>query len=47
MLVNPNGVDVERLSSYRTHSPQQWRARLGLPETRTIGFVGNFGFGTA
>jgi glycosyltransferase involved in cell wall biosynthesis len=43
VLVDPNGVDVERLAPYRARSPEQWRARLGLAEAPTVGFVGSFG----
>ena len=43
LLVNPNGVDVERLAPYRSRSPEQWRAQLGLAQAPTIGFVGSFG----
>ena len=44
ILVNPNGVDAERLSGYRQESPAAWRARLGFAEVPTVGFVGTFGF---
>lgn len=43
VLVNPNGVDVERLAPYREHSPARWRRRLGLREAPTVGFIGTFG----
>jgi glycosyltransferase involved in cell wall biosynthesis len=43
VLVNPNGVDVDALAPYRSGTPGQWRARLGLPEAPTIGFIGTFG----
>jgi glycosyltransferase involved in cell wall biosynthesis len=43
VLVNPNGVDVERLSAARALAPAEWRARLGRPEAPTVGFVGTFG----
>jgi glycosyltransferase involved in cell wall biosynthesis len=44
ILVNPNGVNVERLSPYRGDNPATWRARMGLPDVPTVGFVGTFGF---
>jgi glycosyltransferase involved in cell wall biosynthesis len=43
VLVNPNGVDVERLAPYRARGPEAWRGELGLPEAPTVGFVGTFG----
>jgi len=43
VLVNPNGVDVEALAAYRQGPPSEWRARAGLPESPTVGFVGTFG----
>jgi glycosyltransferase involved in cell wall biosynthesis len=43
VLVNPNGVDVERLAPYRELTSAQWRQRLGLPEAPTVGFIGTFG----
>jgi glycosyltransferase involved in cell wall biosynthesis len=43
ILVNPNGVDVAELADARAHPPAQWRAREGLPEAPTVGFVGTFG----
>jgi glycosyltransferase involved in cell wall biosynthesis len=43
VLVAPNGVDLERLRSYREQSPEQWRVQLGLSAAPTIGFVGSFG----
>lgn len=43
VLVNPNGVDVDRVASYRERPPGEWRAQLGLAEAPTIGFVGSFG----
>lgn len=43
VLVNPNGVDVDRVATYRERAPREWRAELGLPEAPTIGFVGSFG----
>jgi glycosyltransferase involved in cell wall biosynthesis len=43
VLVNPNGVDVDALAPYREQSPARWRARLGLPEAPTVGFIGTFG----
>jgi glycosyltransferase involved in cell wall biosynthesis len=44
ILVNPNGVNVERLAPYRGDDPAAWRARMGLPDVPTVGFVGTFGF---
>jgi glycosyltransferase involved in cell wall biosynthesis len=44
ILVNPNGVDPERLAPYREHEAAAWRERLGLEEAPTVGFVGTFGF---
>jgi glycosyltransferase involved in cell wall biosynthesis len=43
VLVNPNGVDVERLSGARALPPAEWRVRLGRTEAPTVGFVGTFG----
>lgn len=43
ILVNPNGVDVEELAAARADPPERWRARTGLPEAPTVGFVGTFG----
>jgi glycosyltransferase involved in cell wall biosynthesis len=43
VLVNPNGVDVDRLAEVRALDPAAWRARLGKPEAPTVGFVGTFG----
>jgi glycosyltransferase involved in cell wall biosynthesis len=43
VLVNPNGVDVDALAEIRAHAPPEWRAKLGLPEGPTVGFVGTFG----
>jgi glycosyltransferase involved in cell wall biosynthesis len=43
ILVNPNGVDVERLARVRAHPPAEWRRRLGRPEAPTVGFIGTFG----
>jgi glycosyltransferase involved in cell wall biosynthesis len=43
VLVNPNGVDVDRLAGARALEPAQWRARLGRPEAPTVGFIGTFG----
>jgi glycosyltransferase involved in cell wall biosynthesis len=43
ILVNPNGVDVDRLAFVRALSAPQWRERLGKPETPTVGFIGTFG----
>jgi len=43
VLVNPNGVDVDRLAPLRDGSPAEWRARSGLPEAPTVGFIGTFG----
>jgi glycosyltransferase involved in cell wall biosynthesis len=43
ILVNPNGVDVDRLAPLRAQPPAEWRRRLGRPEAPTIGFIGTFG----
>jgi glycosyltransferase involved in cell wall biosynthesis len=43
VLVNPNGVDAERLSRYREIDAAGWRERLELDEAPTVGFVGTFG----
>ena len=43
ILVNPNGVDVERVAAVRTDDPAERRAALGLPDAPTVGFVGTFG----
>jgi glycosyltransferase involved in cell wall biosynthesis len=43
ILVNPNGVDVDRLAPVREYSPREWRRRLSQPEAPTIGFIGTFG----
>lgn len=44
ILVNPNGVDTAALAPYREGTPRDWRARSGLPDAPTIGFIGTFGF---
>jgi glycosyltransferase involved in cell wall biosynthesis len=38
-----NGVDADACRALRSHSPADWRAKLGLTETITIGFIGTFG----
>jgi glycosyltransferase involved in cell wall biosynthesis len=43
ILVNPNGVDVDRLATFRGRPPSEWRSDLGEPEAPTVGFVGSFG----
>ena len=43
VLVNPNGVDVDRLAGARALEPAAWRVRLGRPEVATVGFIGTFG----
>src|SRR4051812_26526540 len=43
ILVNPNGVDVDRLARVRDADATAWRARLGQPEAPTVGFIGTFG----
>jgi glycosyltransferase involved in cell wall biosynthesis len=43
ILVNPNGVDVDRLAPARARPPGEWRRRLELPEAPTVGFIGTFG----
>ncbi|MGH8573340.1 MAG: glycosyltransferase family 4 protein, partial [Gammaproteobacteria bacterium] len=44
ILVNPNGVEPERLAPYREHSAAVQRERLGLEDAPTVGVVGTFGF---
>jgi glycosyltransferase involved in cell wall biosynthesis len=43
ILVNPNGVDVDRLAPFRDRAPREWRAKHRLPDAPTVGFVGTFG----
>jgi glycosyltransferase involved in cell wall biosynthesis len=43
ILVNPNGVNVDRLARVRAQAPAEWRRRLGRPEAPTVGFIGTFG----
>lgn len=43
ILVNPNGVDLGKLAPYRERVASAWRARLGLPDGPTVGFIGTFG----
>jgi glycosyltransferase involved in cell wall biosynthesis len=43
VLVNPNGVDVERLAPLRERSAPEWRSAAGRPEAPTVGFIGTFG----
>jgi glycosyltransferase involved in cell wall biosynthesis len=43
ILVNPNGVDVDRLAPLRARTSREWRLAHGLPDVPTIGFVGSFG----
>jgi glycosyltransferase involved in cell wall biosynthesis len=43
ILVNPNGVDVDRLAPLRARMPREWRLVHELPDVPTIGFVGSFG----
>jgi glycosyltransferase involved in cell wall biosynthesis len=43
ILVNPNGVDLDRLEPYRSRSADHWRQHLGRDPVATIGFVGTFG----
>jgi len=43
VLVNPNGVDPDRLARFRERSPSEWRSAAGQPEAPTVGFVGTFG----
>jgi glycosyltransferase involved in cell wall biosynthesis len=43
ILVNPNGVDVDRLAPLRDRAPREWRAKHRLPDLPTVGFVGTFG----
>jgi glycosyltransferase involved in cell wall biosynthesis len=43
VLVNPNGVDIDELAPYRARTASEWRARRGLPDEPTVGFVGTFG----
>ena len=43
VLVNPNGVDVDRLASLREHDAAWWRHELGREDAPTVGFIGTFG----
>jgi glycosyltransferase involved in cell wall biosynthesis len=43
ILVNPNGVDVDRLAPLRQRTTVHWRRELGLAEAPTVGFVGTWG----
>lgn len=43
ILLNPNGVDVERMAPLRRREPTEWRRRAGIPDAPTIGFIGTFG----
>ena len=43
VLVNPNGVDVERLAPLRDRDAPEWRRVEGRPEAPTVGFIGTFG----
>jgi glycosyltransferase involved in cell wall biosynthesis len=43
VLVNPNGVEIDELSRWRSHPPTHWRTHAGLPDVPTVGFVGTFG----
>jgi glycosyltransferase involved in cell wall biosynthesis len=43
VLVNPNGVDIAELGPYREGTASDWRARNGLPDEPTVGFIGTFG----
>lgn len=43
VLVNPNGVDVDRLARFRERSPAKWRSATGQPEALTVGFIGTWG----
>jgi len=43
VLVNPNGVDVERLEPFRARPAAGWRRELGRPDAPTVGFIGTFG----
>ncbi len=43
ILVDPNGVDVERLAPYRSRPASEWRERTGQPQAPTVGFIGTFG----
>jgi glycosyltransferase involved in cell wall biosynthesis len=43
ILVNPNGVDVDRLAPLRDRASEEWRAIHQLPDAPTVGFVGTFG----
>jgi glycosyltransferase involved in cell wall biosynthesis len=43
ILVNPNGVDTDRLAAVRAVAPAAWRSRLQRPEAPTVGFIGTFG----
>ena len=43
VLVNPNGVDVERLARFRGRPAAAWRQELDRIEAPTVGFIGTFG----
>jgi glycosyltransferase involved in cell wall biosynthesis len=43
VLVNPNGVDVDRLERFRARAAPEWRRELGRPDVPTVGFIGTFG----
>ncbi len=43
VLVNPNGVDTDRLEPYRARTAPEWRRALGLADAPTVGFIGTFG----
>ena len=43
VLVNPNGVDVERLARFRGRPAAAWRRELDRIDAPTVGFIGTFG----
>jgi glycosyltransferase involved in cell wall biosynthesis len=43
VLVNPNGVDVDRVARFRERPAAEWREDAGLEDAPTVGFVGSFG----
>jgi glycosyltransferase involved in cell wall biosynthesis len=43
VLVNPNGVDADRLAPLRERSAAEWRGVTGQLEAPTVGFIGTFG----
>jgi glycosyltransferase involved in cell wall biosynthesis len=43
VLLNPNGVDVERLARFRGRPAAAWRRAVDRIEAPTVGFIGTFG----